>query len=86
MTIQERKSKVFVTLIKNQYLKGQYDVEYAIEKLEEYKDKGKIIATDYSELYDYLVSKLVEIIEPEEEQIPEEPQEFESVGDEASEN
>lgn len=65
MTIQERKSKVFVTLIKNQYLKGQYDVEYAIEKLEEYKDKGKIIATDYSELYDYLVSKLVEVIEGE---------------------
>lgn len=85
MTIQERKSKVFVTLIKNQYLKGQYDVEYAIEKLEEYKDKGKIIATDYNELYDYLVSKLVEIIEPE-EQISEESQEFEDVGDEASEN
>lgn len=84
MTIQERKSKVFVTLIKNQYLKGQYDVEYAIEKLEEYKDKGKIIATDYYELYEYLVSKLVEVIETEE--VIEEPQEFESVGDEASEN
>lgn len=65
MTVQERKSKVFVTLIKNQYLKGSYDVEYAIEKLEEYKDKGKIIATDYSELYEYLVSKLVEVAEDE---------------------
>lgn len=78
MTIQERKSKVFVTLIKNQYLKGQYDVEYAIEKLEEYKDKGKIIATDYNELYDYLVSKLVEIIEPEEEPIEESVEESEA--------
>lgn len=78
MTIQERKSKVFVTLIKNQYLKGQYDVEYAIEKLEEYKDKGKIIATDYSELYDYLVSKLVEVIELEEEPIEESVEESEA--------
>ena len=43
MTIQERKSKVFVTLIKNQYLKGQYEKAFPQETVLVKFDDGEVL-------------------------------------------
>lgn len=86
MTLLEKQSARKCKALKNLVDSGEYSPAYALEKLEEYFDKGKVIEKDYEPLADYLeelidkpeeepVEEFVEENEPIEEEIQEEPQE-----------
>lgn len=73
----DEKSKLIAECIKDLYLKGKYEVEYAILKLEEYKDNGKITVSDYESYLSYLKEEKAKQDEKKEEvsaveEIPEE--------------
>ena len=67
MTIKEkqslRKKKSIYYLVNN----GEYSVGYALLKVEELNDAGKLTEEDYEELADYLEDLLNKIEEPVEE-------------------
>lgn len=71
MTIKEkqslRKKKSIYYLVNN----GEYSVGYALLKVEELNDAGKLIDEDYEELADYLEGLLNKIEEPVEEPVEE---------------
>ena len=69
MTILEKSSLRKVKALRKLVDNGEYSPAYALEKLEDYHDIGKIIDYDYEELADYLESLLNE---PEVEEMQEE--------------
>lgn len=71
MTIIEkqsaRKKKSIIYLVNN----GEYSIGYALLKVEELNDAGKLTEEDYEELAEYLES----LLEPEEAPVEETPEE-----------
>lgn len=53
--ILENLSKIRVKAIKNLVKQGVYTVDYAIMQTDSINDKGKLIASDYEELMNYLI-------------------------------
>lgn len=72
MTLLEKQSARKCKALKNLVDRGDYSPAYALEKLEEYFDKGKVIEKDYEELAEYLEDL---IDNPVEEEIIEESSE-----------
>ena len=54
MTLLERQSKRKCKALKNLVDRGDYSPSYALEKLEDYFDKGKVIESDYEPFAEYL--------------------------------
>ena len=75
MTLLEKQSARKCKALKNLVDRGDYSPAYALEKLEEYFDKGKVIERDYEELAEYLEDLIDNPIEEVEEEIVEEPSE-----------
>ena len=75
MTLLEKQSARKCKALKNLVDRGDYSPAYALEKLEEYFDKGKVIEKDYEELAEYLEDLIDNPIEEVEEEIVEEPSE-----------
>ena len=77
MTLLEKQSARKCKALKNMVERGEYSPSYALEKLEEYFDKGKVIESDYEPLAEYLEdlidNPVEESTEPIEEEIIEEP-------------
>ena len=75
MTIKEkqslRKKKSILYLVDN----GEYSIGYALLKVEELNDAGKLTKEDYEELAEYIENLLNKVEELEEEPIIEEPTE-----------
>ena len=69
MSILEDKSAIRVKALKGLVDKGQYPVEYAIDRLDEKNKQGLITATDYEETFTYFEELLnkEELIEETEE-------------------
>ena len=66
-----RKKKSILYLVD----KGEYSVGYALLKVEELYDNGKLIDNDYEELAEYLeelLEKIDEVVEEPVEEVPEE--------------
>ena len=75
MTLLEKQSARKCKALKNLVDRGEYSPSYALEKLEEYFDKGKVIESDYEPLAEYL-EELIDapiVEETIEEEIVEEP-------------
>ena len=74
MTLLEKQSKRKCKALKNLVDRGDYSPSYALEKLEEYFDKGKVIESDYEPLAEYL-EELIDapVVEEVQEEIVEEP-------------
>ena len=68
MTILEKKSKRKVKALKAMVESQEYSPAFALEKLENYYDKGRIISFDYEPLAEYLEN----LINPVEEETEEE--------------
>lgn len=81
MTLLEKQSARKCKALKNMVERGDYSPSYALEKLEDYFDKGKVIESDYEPLAEYLEdlidNPVEESTEPVEEEILEQPQEGE---------
>ena len=77
MTLLEKQSARKCKALKNMVERGEYSPSYALEKLEEYFDKGKVIEADYEPLAEYLEDLIDNPVEEEivEEEIVEEPSE-----------
>lgn len=79
MTLLEKQSARKCKALKNMVDRGEYSPSYALEKLEEYFDKGKVIESDYEPLAEYLEDLIDNPVEEVEEEIveesPEEPSE-----------
>ena len=75
MTLLEKSSRRKCKALKNLVDRGDYSPAYALEKLEEYFDKGKVIEKDYEELAEYLEDLIDNPVEEVEEEIVEEPSE-----------
>ena len=75
MTLLEKQSARKCKALKNLVDRGDYSPAYALEKLEEYFDKGKVIEKDYEELAEYLEDLIDNPVEEVEEEIVEEPSE-----------
>lgn len=73
MTLLEKQSARKCKALKNLVDRGDYSPSYALEKLEEYFDKGKVIERDYEELAEYLEDLIDNPVEEVEEEIVEEP-------------
>lgn len=73
MTLLEKQSARKCKALKNLVDRGDYSPAYALEKLEEYFDKGKVIEKDYEELAEYLEDLIDNPVEEVEEEIVEEP-------------
>ena len=75
MTLLEKQSARKCKALKNLVDRGDYSPAYALEKLEEYFDKGKVIESDYEPLAEYLEDLIDNPVEEEivEEEIIEEP-------------
>ena len=71
MTLLEKQSARKCKALKNLVDRGDYSPAYALEKLEEYFDKGKVIEKDYEELAEYLEDLIDNPVQ--EEEIVEEP-------------
>ena len=65
MTLLEKQSARKCKALKNLVDRGDYSPAYALEKLEEYFDKGKVIERDYEELAEYLEDLIDNPIEEE---------------------
>ena len=87
MSILEDKSATRVKALKRLVDKGQYPVEYAIDRLDEKNKQGLITATDYEETFIYFEELLnkEELIE-ETEQDTAEQNDVEETVDETVEN
>lgn len=72
MTLLEKQSARKCKALKNLVDRGDYNPAYALEKLEEYFDKGKVIEKDYEELAEYLEDLIDNPVEEVEEEIVEE--------------
>ena len=72
MTILEKQSARKCKALKNLVLSGEYSPSYALEKLENYFDNGKVIEKDYEPLAEWL-EELLEPKEEIEEEVIEEP-------------
>ena len=70
MTLLEKQSKRKCKALKTMVESGEYSPAYALEKLEDYFDRGKVIEEDYEELAEYL-EELMNTPEIEEETIEE---------------
>lgn len=57
MTILEKNSKLLVEAIKDLYLKGKYELGYAIVQLNKFYTNGRIIQADYEEYCKYFKSE-----------------------------
>ena len=68
MTLLEKQSKRKCKALKTMVESGEYSPAYALEKLEDYFDRGKVIEVDYEELAEYL-EELMNTPEIEEETI-----------------
>lgn len=66
MTLLEKQSARKCKALKNLVDRGEYSPSYALEKLEEYFDNGKVIEADYEELASYLEELIDAPIEVEE--------------------
>ena len=77
MTLLEKQSARKCKALKNLVDRGDYSPAYALEKLEEYFDKSKVIEKDYEELAEYLEDLIDNPVQEEEivEESPEEPSE-----------
>ena len=77
MTLLEKQSARKCKALKNMVERGDYSPSYALERLEEYFDKGKVIEADYEPLAEYLESLIDNPVEEEivEEETVEEPSE-----------
>ena len=80
MTLLEKQSARKCKALKNMVERGDYSPSYALEKLEDYFDKGKVIESDYEPLAEYLEdlidNPVEESTEPIEEEIVEESPEY----------
>ena len=65
MTLLEKQSARKCKALKNLVDRGDYSPAYALEKLEEYFDKGKVIERDYEELAEYLEDLIDNPVEEE---------------------
>ena len=65
MTLLEKQSARKCKALKNLVERGDYSPAYALEKLEEYFDKGKVIEKDYEELAEYLEDLIDNPVEEE---------------------
>lgn len=74
MTLLEKQSARKCKALRNMVDRGDYSPSYALEKLEEYFDKGKVIQSDYEVLAEYL-EELIDT--PVEEEFPNEEEEEE---------
>ena len=77
MTLLEKQSARKCKALKNLVDRGDYSPSYALERLEEYFDKGKVIESDYEPLAEYLEGLIDNPVEEEivEEETVEEPSE-----------
>lgn len=85
MSILEETSKQLVEAIKDLYIKGKYELEYAIVQLNKFYSNGRITKTDFEEQCQYyrLEKERLNTIEIEEientaNEVIEENQEIES--------
>ena len=78
MTLLEKQSARKCKALKNMVERGDYSPSYALEKLEDYFDKGKVIESDYEPLAEYLEDLIDNPVEEEivEEEIIEESPEY----------
>lgn len=81
MTLLEKQSARKCKALKNLVDRGDYSPAYALEKLEEYFDKGKVIERDYEELAEYLENLIDKPVEESTEPIIEEEPEVVEEGD-----
>lgn len=74
MTIKEKQSIRKCKALKNMVESGEYSPSYALEKLEEYFDNGKVLEKDYEPLAEWL-EELIDtpVEEPIEEPVIDEP-------------
>ena len=82
MTIKEKSSKRKCKALKALVESGEYSAAYALEQLEEFYDKGKVLEVDYEELAEWLEEIIDNPPSPEpepEEEFVEEPIEEESI-------
>ena len=81
MTIKEKQSERKCKALKTMVESGEYSPAYALEKLEEYFDKGKVLERDYEPLAEWLEDLIDNPpVEPEEEY-----EEYEEVEEEPTE-
>lgn len=66
MTILEKRSNTRITALKRLIKKGEYSVEYAIDRLDALNLKGFLTANDYNETFEYLNNLMKEDIAKEE--------------------
>ena len=72
MTIKEKSSKRKCKALKALVESGEYSAAYALEQLEEFYDKGKVLEADYEELAEWLEEIIDNPPSPEPEPEPEE--------------
>lgn len=72
MTLLEKQSARKCKALRNMVERGDYSPSYALEKLEEYFDKGKVIESDYEPLAEYLEGLIDNPVEEVEEEVVEE--------------
>lgn len=70
MTVFEKSSKRKIESIKYLVEKGEFSYGYALFKVEELNDNGKLTETDYEELAEYF-EELLNKVEEEVEQVEE---------------
>jgi hypothetical protein len=72
MTLLEKQSARKCKALRNLVDRGDYSPSYALEKLEDYFDKGKVIESDYEPLAEYLEQLIDGVDEIVEEVVEEE--------------
>ena len=82
--ILEDLSKIRVKAVKNLVKQGVYTVDYAIMQVDSINDKGKLIASDYEDLMNYLIElqEKNEVLEQEEIEVIEDVIENETTEEE----
>lgn len=82
--ILEDLSKIRVKAVKNLVKQGVYTVDYAIMQADTINDKGKLIASDYEDLMNYLIElqEKNEVLEQEEIEVIEDVIENETTEEE----
>ena len=77
MSLIEKQSERKCKALKHLVMENVYSPAYALEKLEELFDSGKVLEKDYDELATWLEEQLIEQVVVEEEPIEEESNESE---------
>ncbi len=81
MTILEENSKLLVESIKDLYIKGKYEISYAIVQLNKFYSNGRITQVDYEKQCEYYKAEKEKLNTVQVEEVVEEQTENEAVNE-----